>query len=260
MVPLIIGGALAAGSIASNLYNSYQNRKDAADAYDSIAKAANQAVTDNEADIDTYRNFIKNMYGQGALNYENALSQFSRQPVYQASDFTYTDENGNPITIDRFFDPAANQRLEAEMSAINNAAATGGNRFSSDYLSRVGARAQAHTSEEWEKAYNKLMQDRSQALTEWQNNTQNQWNNYNANVDRSKYFIDQFNNDRSMYTQGLGDATMASMNNRLGGLQTQANVAAGRVNAMQNQNIGGGIASALGPIAQFAGSYFGSGS
>ena len=254
MVPLIIGGGLAAGSIASNLYNSYQNRKDAADAYDSIAKAANQAVTDNEADIDTYRNFIKNMYGQGALNYENALSQFSHQPVYQASDFTYGKD------INQFFDPAANQRLEAEMSAINNASATGGNRFSSDYVNRVGARAQAHTSEEWEKAYNKLMQDRQQALTEWQNNTQNQWNNYNANTERSKYFIDQFSNDRNMYTQGLGDATMASMNNRLGGLQTQANVAAGRVNALQNQNWGGGIASALGPIAQFAGSYFGSGS
>ena len=254
MVPLIIGGGLAAGSIASNLYNSYQNRKDAADAYDSIAKAANQAVTDNEADIDTYRNFIKNMYGQGALNYENALSQFSHQPVYQASDFTYGKD------INQFFDPAANQRLEAEMSAINNASATGGNRFSSDYVNRVGARAQAHTSEGWEKAYNKLMQDRQQALTEWQNNTQNQWNNYNANTERSKYFIDQFSNDRNMYTQGLGDATMASMNNRLGGLQTQANVAAGRVNALQNQNWGGGIASALGPIAQFAGSYFGSGS
>lgn len=257
MVPLIVGGAIAAGSIASNLYNSYKNREDAAAAYDAITKAANQAVTANETDINNYRGFIQKMYGQGALNYENALAQFSRQPVYQASDFTYTDENGNPITIDKFYDPAANQRWDAEMSAINNASATGGNRFSSDYVNRVGARAQAHTSEEWEKAYNKLMQDRQQALTEWQNNTQNQWNNYNANTERSKYFIDQFNNDRNMYTQGIGEATMAAMNNRLGGLQTQANVAAGRVNAMQNQNVGGGIASALGPIAQFAGSYFG---
>jgi len=254
MVPLIVGGAIAAGSIASNLYNSYQNRKDAAAAYDSIANAANKTVTDNQADIDRYKSFIHNMYGQGALNYENALGQFMRQPVYQASDFTYDGD------INKFFDPAANQRWEAEMSAINNAAATGGNRFSSDYVNRVGARAQARQSEEWEKAYNKLMQDRQQALTEWQNNTQNQWNNYNANTERSKYLIDQLNNDRNMYTQGLGDATMAAMNNRLGGLQTQANVAAGRVNAMQNQNMGGGIASALGPIAQFAGSYFGSGS
>ena len=257
MVPLIIGGALAAGSIASNMYNSYANRKAAEDAYDEIQKAANTAVTSNQADIDRYKAFIHNMYGQGALNYENALGQFMRQPVYQASDFTYTDENGNPITIDKFYDPAANQRVEAAMSAINDSAATGGNRFSSDYANRVGAKQQAMASEEWANAYQRLMQDRQQQLAEWQNNTQNQWNNYNANVDRSKYFIDQYNNDRNAYTQGIGESTMATMANRLGGLQTQANVAAGIANASQNNNPGGAIASALGPIAQFAGSYFG---
>lgn len=257
MVPLIVGGALAAGSIASNLWNSSENRKAAEEAYDKIAKAANTAVTANQGDIDNYKGFIQKMYGQGALNYENALGQFMRQPVYQASDFTYTDENGNPITIDKFYDPAANQRVEAAMSAINDSAATGGNRFSSDYANRVGAKQQAMASEEWANAYQRLMQDRQQQLTEWQNNTQNQWNNYNANVDRSKYLIDQLNNDRNAYTQGIGEATMATMANRLGGLQTQANVAAGLANAAQNNNAGGAIASALGPIAQFAGSYFG---
>ena len=196
MVPLIVGGALAAGSIASNLYNSSENRKAAEDAYNKIANAANTAVT-------------------------------------------------------------ANQRVEAAMSAINDSAATGGNRFSSDYANRVGAKQQAMASEEWANAYQRLMQDRQQQLTEWQNNTQNQWNNYNANVDRSKYLIDQLNNDRNAYTQGIGEATMATMANRLGGLQTQANVAAGLANAAQNGNAGGAIASALGPIAQFAGSYFG---
>lgn len=254
MVPLIVGGAIAAGSIASNLYNSYQNRKDAAAAYDEIKRASDAAVNANAADIQGYKNLIQNTYGQGAANYQDALARFLNSDVYQNQDFSY---NGD---INKFFDPAANQRWEAEMSAINNASATGGNRFSSDYVNRVGARAQAHTSEEWEKAYNKLMQDRQQALAEYNVNSANAWNNYNATQDRAKYGIDQYGNDRNLYTQGLGDATMAAMNNRLGGLQTQANVAAGRVNAMQNQNLGGGIASALGPIAQFAGSYFGSGS
>jgi len=251
MVPLIVGGALAAGSIASNLYNSSENRKAAEDAYNKIANAANTAVTANQGDIDRYKGFIQKMYGQGALNYENALSQFSHQPVYQNEGFTYDGD------INKFFDPAANQRVEAAMSAINDSAATGGNRFSSDYANRVGAKQQAMASEEWANAYQRLMQDRQQQLTEWQNNTQNQWNNYNANVDRSKYLIDQLNNDRNAYTQGIGEATMATMANRLGGLQTQANVAAGLANAAQNNNAGGAIASALGPIAQFAGSYFG---
>lgn len=251
MVPLIVGGAIAAGSIASNLYNSYQNRKSAEEAYDQIQRAADAAVNANANDIQSYKNLIQKTYGQGAANYQNALANFLNSDVYQNEGFNYT---GN---INDYFDPAANQRWEAEMSAINNASATGGNRFSSDYVNRVGARAQAHTSEEWEKAYNKLMQDRQQALAEYNVNSANAWNNYNATQDRAKYGIEQYGNDRNMYTQGLGDATMAAMNNRLGGLQTQANVLSGQANAMQNQNIGGGIASALGPIAQFAGSYFG---
>ena len=174
--------------------------------------------------------------------------------MYQNDGFQFTGDVGD------YFDPAANQRVDAAMTAINNSAATGGNRFSSDYVNRVGAKQQAMTSEEWEKAYNRLMQDRQQQLNEWNMNSQNAWNNYNAEQDRAKYAVDAYGNDRNQYVQSIGDATMAAMNNRLGGLQTQANVAAGRVNAMQNQNAGGALASALGPIAQFAGSYFGSGS
>lgn len=251
MVPLIIGGALAAGSIASNLWNSSENRKAAEEAYDKIAKAANTAVTSNQADIDRYKNLVANQYGQGAANYQNALAQFLNSPVYQNEGFTYGGD------ISQFYDPAANQRVDAAMAAINDSAATGGNRFSSDYANRVGAKQQAMASEEWANAYQRLMQDRQQQLSEWQNNSQNNWNNYNAQQEKMKYGVDAYGKDRDAYTQGIGDATMATMNNRLGGLQTQANVAAGLANAAQNNNAGGAIASALGPIAQFAGSYFG---
>lgn len=55
MVPAIIAGGIAAASIASNLYNSYKNREDAADAYDDIESAANDVVARNNADINSYR-------------------------------------------------------------------------------------------------------------------------------------------------------------------------------------------------------------
>ena len=251
MVPLIVGGALAAGSIASNLWNSSENRKAAEEAYDKIAKASSAAVTANQTDIDRYKNLVANQYGQGAANYQNALAQFLNSPVYQNEGFTYGGD------ISQFYDPAANQRVDAAMAAINDSAATGGNRFSSDYVNRVGAKQQAMASEEWANAYQRLMQDRQMQLSEWQNNSQNNWNNYNAQQEKMKYGVDAYGKDRDAYTQGIGEATMATMSNRLGGLQTQANVAAGLANAAQNNNAGGAIASALGPIAQFAGSYFG---
>lgn len=254
MIPLIVGGAIAAGSIASNLYNSYKNREAAAEAYDRIQGAADEAVSANAADIQAYKDLVDGQYGAGAANYNAALQKFLNSPVYQNEGFTPTG------SVEDFYDPYANQRVVAAMDAINQSAATGGNRFSSDYVNRVGARQQAMASEEWEKAYNKLMADRNQQLAIWQNNSQNAWNNYNATNDRAKYAVDAYGNDRNQYVQGIGDATMAAMNNRLGGLQTMANVASGQANALQNQNMGGGIAAALGPIAQFAGSYFGASS
>lgn len=254
MIPAIIAGGIAAASIASNLYNSYKNRQSAADAYDDIQDAADEAVAANNTDIQNYRNLVTSTYGQGASKYNDALNNFLNSEVYQNKGFTPTGD------INDYYDPAANQRVAAAMDAINNASATGGNRFSSDYVNRVGAKQQAMASEEWEKAYNRLIADRNQQLAIWNANSQNAWNNYNATNERAKYAVDAYGNDRNAYTQGLGDATMASMNNRLGGLQTMANVTAGQVNALQNQNFGGGLASALGPIAQFAGAYFGAGS
>lgn len=254
MIPAIAAGAIAAGSIASNLYNSYKNRKSVEDAYDDFSKSADSAVASNAQDINNYRNLVGQQYGAGAEKYSQALQDFLDSDVYRNDGFQF---NGD---ISDYFDPAANQRVDAAMTAIDNIAASGGNRFSSDYVNRVAGKQQALASEEWENAYNRLMQERQQQLTEWNMNSQNAWNNYNAAQDRAKYAVDAYGKDRDQYVQGLGDATMAAMTNRLGGLQTQANVAAGRVNAMQNQNAGGALASALGPIAQFAGSYFGSGS
>ena len=190
MVPLIVGGALAAGSIASNLWNSSENRKAAEEAYDKIAKASSAAVTANQTDIDRYKNLVANQYGQGAANYQNALAQFLNSPVYQNEGFTYGGD------ISQFYDPAANQRVDAAMAAINDSAATGGNRFSSDYVNRVGAKQQAMASEEWANAYQRLMQDRQMQLSEWQNNSQNNWNNYNAQQEKMKYGVDAYGKDR----------------------------------------------------------------
>ena len=248
MIPALIAGAVAAGSIASNLYDSHNNRKTARNYYNGIKDKANETVLANQQDINSYKQALYDTYGKGAGSYSEALQDFLDSPVYQNEGFSYGGD------IDQFFDPAANQRVDAAMTAINNSAATGGNRFSSDYVNRVGAKQQAMASEEWEKAYNRLMQDRQTQMNEWQANSQNNWNNYNATADRAKYAVDAYGNDRDHLMQGLGDTTTATMNNRLGGLQTQAQVAAGLANSQQGP---GTMSQILGPVAQFAGSYFG---
>lgn len=248
MIPAIVAGAIAAGSIASNLYDSNKNRKTARNYYNGIKDKANETVQANQQDINSYKQALYDTYGKGSNSYSEALQDFLDSPVYQNDGFQFTGD------VSDYFDPAANQRVDAAMTAIDNSAASGGNRFSSDYVNRVANKQQALASEEWEKAYNRLMQDRQQQLNEWNMNSQNAWNNYNATADRAKYAVDAYGNDRDQLMQGIGDTTTATMNNRLGGLQTQAQVAAGLANSQQGQ---GTMSQILGPVAQFAGSYFG---
>lgn len=256
-IPLIVGGALAAGGAVANYMNGRDNAQKLQDAYNRISGQAQAAVADNQADIDAYKQLIADTYGTGNLDYQQRLNAFLSSPVYQNEDFAYVDENGNPITVEQFMDPAANQRVDAAMSAINNSAASGGNRFSSDYVDRVGAKQQALASEEWAKAYERLMQDRQRALSEYTTNSQNQWNNYNANVDKAKYGIDAAGADRSAFTQGMGEATTAGMNNRLGGLNTQAQTIMGSANASQNTSGWSLAGDLLGAGGKFLSNYYG---
>lgn len=247
MVPVIVGAALAGGSMLANAYESYQNRKAAREAYNKISDQAESTVAANNSDIANYERLMRDTYGGGAQNYGSALDAFLNSEVYAPEDFKAKGE------ISDYLDPFVNQRVNAAMEAVNNASASGGNRFSSDYIRQISGVQQAHAQEAWEAAYNKLMADRNQQLAEWQANTQNGWNKYNANQAQLQAAVNAYGNDRDMLTQGLGDATMARMNNRLGGLQTQASVIAGKANSQQAAP----ISSALNVGANFLGSYFG---
>ena len=255
--PVIVAAGLAAANAVGNYFGNKADAERASEAYDKITGLAQQAGGANEAAVKQYGNLVNNMYGNEAQQYSTALQDFLSSPVYQNEGFSYGEQPGQ--TIASFMDPAANQRVDAAMAAINNSAASGGNRFSSDFINRVGAKQQALASEEWEKAYNRLMQDRQQALSEYNTNSQNNWNNYNAQVDRAKYGVDAYGNARDAYVGGLGDAMSAGIQNRLGVLQTQANAIAGNANAQQGTsgwNLLGGLGGAG---LNFMSSWFGGG-
>lgn len=249
MIPAIIGGILAAGSIASNMYDNYQRDKRTSEAYDDIKDAIAATNSANEQDIADYLAKVQSTYGNGAASYEDALAKFLNSPVYQNKDFGYTK------SLEDFYDPFTNQRMAAAQDALNNASASGHNRFSSSYNDAVMAKEKALSSEAWKDAYDMMMKDRQQAMSEYNTNSQNQWNNYNATADRAKYGIDAYGADRNALMQGVADATMAGMNNRTGVLQSQVNATTGVTNALNSQ--AGTASQILGPASQFMGSYFG---
>lgn len=253
MWPAVIAGGLMAAGAVGNYMGNRAAADRASEAYDKIKGLAQGTSNANQADINAYKNLVAQTYGQGAANYSNALQNFLNSPVYQNKDFTYGND------INSFLDPAANQRVDAAMAAIENSAAGSGSRFSSDFINRVGARQQAMASEEWEKAYDRLMKDRQQALNEYSINSQNQWNNYNAMNARNQYAVDAYGKDREAYTGGLGDALSAGIANRNAVLQSQANAIAGAANAQQGTSgwdLLGGLGGAGG---QFLSSWFGGG-
>ena len=251
MWPAIIAGGLAAAGALGNYMGNQADAERAAEAYDRIQGLAQTAGTANQQDIQAYKNLVAQTYGQGAANYQSALQNFLNSPVFQNEGFSYGGD------ISQFMDPAANQRVDAAMTAINNSAASNGSRFSSDFINRVGAKQQSLASEEWEKAYSKLQQDRANQLAEWQANSQNNWNNYNAQTARDQYAVDAYGKDREGYIGGLSDAMSASIANRTGLLNAQSQAIAGTTNAQQGTS-GWDLLSGLGGAGgAFLSSWFG---
>lgn len=251
MWPAIIAGGLAAAGALGNYMGNQADAERAAEAYDRIQGLAQAAGTANQQDINAYKNLVAQTYGQGAANYQDALAKFLNSPVFQNEGFSYGGD------ISQFMDPAANQRVDAAMAAINNSAASNGSRFSSDFINRVGAKQQSLASEEWEKAYSKLQQARANQLAEWQANSQNNWNNYDAQTARDQYAVDAYGKDREGYIGGLSDAMSAGIANRTGILNAQSNAIAGTANAQQGTS-GWDLLSGLGGAGgAFLSSWFG---
>ena len=144
MWPAIIAGGLAAAGAVGNYMGNRAAADNAEDAYNRIQGMAEDTGAANQQDIQSYKNLVAQTYGQGAANYDAALQKFLNSPVYQNEGFSFSDD------ISNYMDPAANQRLDAALNAINNNAASNGSRFSSDYNSRLVAASQAQTSQEWE--------------------------------------------------------------------------------------------------------------
>ena len=253
MWPAIIAGGLAAAGALGSYMGNKSDAERAKEAYEKIQGLAENASNANQADINSYKNLIASTYGQGAANYNSALQNFLNSPVYQNEGFSYSGD------VNSFMDPAANQRVDAAMSAIENSAAGSGSRFSSDFINRVGAKQQALASEEWEKAYNRLMQDRQQALNEYNVNSQNNWNNYNATNARNQYAVDAYGKDREAYTSGLGDAMSAGIANRNAVLQSQANAISGAASAQQGTSYWDLLGGLGGAGGAFLSSWFGGG-
>lgn len=208
---------------------------------DSLLQEANSVGAKNRALYNDYMGQAQNMYGQNAAKYSDALANYEAAIGDGYESPTYQQD------INRFYDRFANQRADAAMQAMRNQG--GANLFSSDFMNNMAAKQQALASEEWSKAYDKMMQDRQQQLQEWQAGQQSK-QNYIGNMGN---LASMYGSDRNQLFNAMGDyyGNMASQNNA--DLQTKSDLTQARTNLAMQEKSGagallGGIGSVLGGI------------
>ena len=237
-------GAGAVNYLAESLglYNRKQVEAGMA-SLDNLIAEANNVGNQNRGLYNQYLGQAQKTYGQNAAQYDQALQNYQNAIGEGYDTFQY---GGN---VNDFYDKFANQRAQQAMNAMRNAG--GANLFGSDYMNNMAAKQQALASEEWSKAYDKMMQDRQQQLAEWQAGQQSK-QSYVSNLGN---LTNLFGNDRNQLMNAMGDyySNMASQNNA--DLQTKSDLTQAKTNlSMQEQSGAGGL---LGGVGTVLGAIFG---
>lgn len=207
---------------------------------DNIIGVANSTAEANRKLYNDYYGQMQGMYGDNAAKYGDAVARLA-DAIENYGDFEYSGD------VNDFLDPARKQRVASAMGAINNASASGGNRFSSNYIDKVAAKQQALASEEWRSAYDRMMQDRSQQMQEWQGK-QNRINNMGT-------LAGLYGNDRTQLSDAIGNyySNIANQNNA--DLEVYSDVSQKKAELDAARK--GGIGSVLGGLGSVVSAIFG---
>lgn len=206
---------------------------------DEIKAYADKTGAANRGLYDDYFGQMQGLYGDNAAKYNDAVARLA-EAIGNREDFEYKGD------VNDFLDPAREQRVAAAIGAIENAGASGGNRFSSNYIDKVAAKQQALASEEWKAAYDRMQQERNQKLQEWQTGQQK--------IDNMGTLAGIYGGDRTALSEALGNyySNMANQNNA--DLEVMSDIAQGKANL--NASRSNGMGDFIGGAAKVAGAIF----
>ena len=187
-------------------------------ALNNVLKRGEETSNQNRSLYNQYLNKVQGEYGDVANKYNDYLAAVENQEVYNPGEFSF-DKN-----VDDYYSKFANQRQQQAMNAITNNAANAGGMFSSDYLNSMAAKQQALASEEADKAYDRYMQERGQALNEFSTNANLQNQAYQNLANKNNNLLNIAAGAKDNVTNAYGNyiSNLASQNNT--DLQNYANV------------------------------------
>ena len=190
-----------------DVFGLQQGRR-VSNANSAIQKAQDKADAASSANRDLYNQFYnktQSTYGDTAAKVDDYLKNLEGMEAYDPGKFEYTGD------VNDFYSKAADLRIKNAMNNLRESSDI----FSSDYQDAMAAKQQAMASEEWDKAYDRYMRDRSQNASEWQMNAnagqQAYQNTYGKNKDLLG--IAQNSQDNLMNAYGNYINNMANQNN-----------------------------------------------
>lgn len=174
-----------------------------------IKQAQAKADAASKANKDLYNQFYdkaQSTYGDTAAKVDEYLKALEGMKAYDPGKFEYTGD------VNDFYSKAADLRIKNAMNALRESSDI----FSSDYQDAMAAKQQALATEEWDKAYDRYMRDRSQTANEWQMNANAGQQAYDNTYGKNK--------DLLSVAQGAQDNLMNAYGNYINNMANQNNV------------------------------------
>lgn len=173
-----------------------------------IKQAQKKADANSAANRDLYNQFYdktQSTYGDTAAKVDDYLKNLEGMKAYDPGKFSYTGD------VNDFYSKAADLRVKNAMNALRESSDI----FSSDYQDAMAAKQQALATEEWDKAYDRYMRDRSQTANEWQMNANAGQQAYDNTYGKNKDLLSVAQNaqDNLMNAYGNYINNMANQNN-----------------------------------------------
>ena len=191
-----------------DVFGLQQGRR-VSNANSAIQKAQDKADAASSANRDLYNQFYnktQSTYGDTAAKVDDYLKNLEGMEAYDPGKFEYTGD------VNDFYSKAADLRIKNAMNNLRESSDI----FSSDYQDAMAAKQQAMASEEWDKAYDRYMRDRSQTANEWQ---------MNANAGQQAYQNTYGKNkDLLGVAQGAQDNLINAYGNYINNMANQNNV------------------------------------
>ena len=177
-------------------------------ANNAIKQAQKKADANSAANRDLYNQFYdktQSTYGDTAAKVDEYLKNLEGMEAYDPGKFEYTGD------VNDFYSKAADLRVKNAMNALRESSDI----FSSDYQDAMAAKQQAMATEEWDKAFDRYMRDRSQTANEWQMNANAGQQAYENTYGKNKDLLSVAQNaqDNLMNAYGNYINNMANQNN-----------------------------------------------